>query len=320
VELVEKRRSLYFKISVAIAAVAAVPISFLSYYFFYRHESNRLTEDFGVYWVNLLIFAEITPYFVPFAIVAAVRGIVGFLRARIVWVAILGEFLYVSLNVLIFNVAAVRDWHRFDLMDIATIGLLLCSISFGVVSLGIRKMSFRPVTDIMFWGTEGFFVLCILMLIGIMFPLGFRTISNIPEISWSFLFFWGAAVSLVAGVLILSSKLLLVVLFSLGIVALLRKWKYGYLYASLVLLLFGLRWLEMIVPIFYTAIDFRSGGYYDHSLGFSYGLFYKVLFAIGRFLGEKILLIAAMAIPALVSFLLGFLFLFRINEKAPEKT
>jgi hypothetical protein len=66
-------------------------------------------------------------------------------------------------------------------------------------------------------------------------------------------------------------------------------------------------------------MQFLGGVYSDPDFGFTYGLFYKILFAIGRFLGEKILTVAAMAIPSLVSFLLGFLFLFRIDKKTPEK-
>jgi hypothetical protein len=221
VESIEKRRVLYFKISVAIAAVAGVPIYLLTNYFFYsyRYEHDWLTGEFGRYWVNLLVYPEITSYLVLLAIITAVLGIMGVLWARIAWLAVLGEFLCIFLNILIFRASADGDWRILDPMNIAGIVLLICSISFALSSLGIRKMSYEPATDTLIWGTAAFFVLGIIMLVGIMLPLGLRTAYAIPEITLSFLFFWGAKVSPVTGALIMSSKLLLVILFSLGIVS-----------------------------------------------------------------------------------------------------
>jgi hypothetical protein len=315
-ESAERRCSLYFKISVAIAALAVIPIYFLKDY--YTHFSDMSSGFEDPSWENLQIFPDITPYFILFAVVIAIIGIRKGIRARVVWIGILVEFLYIFLNIFIYNVFILNSFHitgltRFDPINIAGICLFLCSIAFSVASLGTKEMRFGHPDTVMVRITAFILALYILMLIEIMVPWGLRTTLYMPDISWSFPFAWGVTIPVFASVLVLLGKTVPIILFLIGIFVLIRGWRYGYLYISVVLFFFCLRLFEMIIPVLQTSYHLEEATIMSGEI--SYGVFYRMISIIRHYwYALKFITI----IPPVLSFILGLYFLMHINGKTSD--
>jgi hypothetical protein len=313
IESTENRRSLYFKISVALFVLAVVPYNILRDYYISGSE-NSLESGINLPLLNLLTFPDIAPLLFLFAVIAAILVKWMGVRAKVVWLGVLSEFLYILLNIFISNVSGIEYPTRFDPFIIAGIGLFVCSIAFSTASLGVERVHFDRAKVVMIRLTAVFFILSIFLLIGAMMPVGLRTMLRMPTINWVFPLL-EIKLPIFSIVLMVLSKTLPIILIAFGIAALIGKWRYGYLYVSLILVFFALRWIEMILPVVQTSWYFHEA-FAAYSSEFTCGLLYRIVDGFARYYLP--LVVAVMSVPALISFMLGLYFLFHIKEKAPD--